>query len=263
MDLSVLFEPARLIFTIPLLISFLLGALALVGMFDFDGADLDLDTDLDTDADLGADLDVDAGFDADVDADVDADLDADLDADADIDADSDASSGGGLLQLLGFGYVPLTLSIVLLCFSFGWTGLLLSTFFGDPVAGVVGGGFATTGVLALPAFVAAAAITAPLSRLFAPLFRDYGKATKTRELVGKTAVLTTGSVTSSFGSASVRVPGRGPVEVSVRTDPTDGDMSDQINYGDRVLIYDHDPERNIYFVAPHTPDDTLSAEASM
>jgi hypothetical protein len=256
MDLSVLFEPAQLIFTIPLLISFMFGGLALVGLFEFDGFDLDMDTDVDTGADIGADVGADMS--ADVSPDMGADggvaTDADLDADVDMgSSETDAGSGGGLLQLLGFGYVPLTLSLVLLCFSFGWTGLLLSSLFGSSVAGVVGGGVAASGVLALPALVAAGIVTAPLSRLFAPLFQDYGKAPQTYELVGKTAVLTTGSVSDTFGSASVRVPGRSPIEVSARVQ--DAADADAIGYGDRVLIYDHDAERNVYYVAPHDSDE--------
>ncbi|PEN13608.1 hypothetical protein CRI94_09885 [Longibacter salinarum] len=238
MDLSILFEPARLIFTIPMLVSFAFGALALVGLFDFDGLDLDLDAD--------ADVDLDAGV----------DIDADVDLDADLDADADAgNSGGSFLQLLGLGYVPITLSIVLLGFTFGWTGHLLTSLFGSSVAATVGSGLATTGVLAVPAVVAAVGITAPLSRLFAPLFRDYGKATQTHELVGKTAVLTTGSVSPSFGSASVRVPGRGPIDISVRVDPSDVEKADALKYGERVLIYDYDSDKGVYFVAPHASED--------
>jgi hypothetical protein len=257
MDLSVLFEPAQLIFTIPLLISFMFGGLALIGLFEFDGFDIDMDTDVDVGPGVGADLgaDADIGTNADTGADGGVATDADVDADVDMDADAeaDAGSGGGLLQLLGFGYVPFTLSLVLLCFSFGWTGLLLSSLFGASVAGVVGGGVAASVVLALPAFLAAGIVTAPLSRFLAPLFQDYGKATKTYELVGKTGVLTTGSVSETFGSASVRVPGRSPIEVSARVQ--DSADAEAIRYGDPVLIYDHDAEKNVYYVTPHDPDD--------
>jgi hypothetical protein len=246
MDLSVLFEPARLIFTIPMLIAFAFGALALVGLFDVEALDLDLDGDADFDADIGADADF--GADVGADADFDADLGADAGADAGMDADAEAgASGGGLLQAIGFGLVPFSLLVVLLCFSFGWTGLLLTSLFGESVAAVVGAGFATTGVLAVPAAVASMLVTAPAARLFAPLFRDYGKAVGARELVGKTAVLNTGSVSDSFGAATVRVKGRGRVEISARADSEDADA---LSYGDRVLIYDYDPERNVYFVAP-------------
>ena len=246
MNLSVLFEPAQLVFTIPLLISFMFGGLALIGLFEFDGFDVDMDTD--ADVDLAADMSADVG----ADMDVDAGIATEADADADVEMDGDAGSGGGLFQLLGFGYVPMTLSLVLLCFSFGWSGLLLSSLFGSSVAGMVGGGMAASGVLAVPALLAAGLVTAPLSRLLAPLFQDYGKATKTYELVGKTAVLTTGSVSTTFGSASVRVSGRSPIEVSARVQ--DSDDADTLTYGDRVLIYDHDAEKNVYYVAPHDPD---------
>jgi len=240
-DLSVLFEPSRLIFTIPMLVAFLFGGLALVGLFDFEGLDLDVDTD----ADVSADVDVD----------FDADVASGVAAESDVEAEVGVEGGGGFLQLLGLGLVPLTLTIVLLGFSFGWTGLLLTSLFGEAVSEVVGGGFSTTSVLAIPAAVAAIGVTAPLSRFFAPLFRDYGKAPRHHELIGKTAVLTTGSVDDTFGSASITMPGRGRIEISARTDPVDDAESAAMGYGDRVLIYDYDAARNVYLVAPHNSTD--------
>jgi hypothetical protein len=47
--------------------------------------------------------------------------------------------------------------------------------------------------------------------------------------------------------------GRGRVEVSVRADDNDNDLD--LNYGDRVLLYDYDPERNFYYVAPLNDND--------
>jgi len=218
MNVTALFEPALLIFTIPLLLAFAFSGLALLGLFDVDGFDLDLD----------------------------------LDADVDLDADADVSGGGGL-QALGLGMIPLSLFLVVFCFSFGWIGLLLVNLLGSVVSSMVGPGLATSLVLAIPAAGAAVLITAPTARLLQPLFRDYGIAAGANELVDTVGVLSTQRVTPTFGSATVRMKGRGRVEVSVRAAEHDNGLD--LDYGDRVLLYDYDPERNFYYVAPLNDND--------
>ncbi len=96
--INTLFEPALLVFTVPVLLALLFWLLALVGMFDFEAFDFDLD------------------FDADVD--VDADLDADM------------TGGAGMLQLLGLGMIPFSLMFTLLLFFFGTSGIALHTLTG-------------------------------------------------------------------------------------------------------------------------------------
>lgn len=223
MDVTALFEPALLIFTIPLLLACAFSGLALLGLFDLDGFDVDLD--------LGTEVD--------------------LDTDMDLDADADAG-GGGVLQTLGLGMIPLSLFLILFCFSFGWVGLLLVSLLGSAVSSMVGTGLTTALVLALPAGAAAVLVTAPTARLLQPLFQDYGIAKGATELVGTVGVLSTQRVTSTFGSATVRMKGRGRVEVSVRADDND---DNDLDYGDRVLLYDYDPERNLYYVAPLNDND--------
>lgn len=230
MDWSLLFEASLLVFTIPMFVAVVVGALGLVGLFDVEALDLDLDLDAD----------------ADVDVDVGADVGADVDGDVDVDADADGG-GSGWMQFLGFGAIPLSLFLVIVCFSFGWIGLLLVSLFGSTVAGVVGAGMATSLMLAAPALVGALALAAPTARLLAPLFRDYGRADRADTLVGSIAVLSTTRVTPSFGSATVTLPDRGPVEVSVRTTNASGD---DLGYGDEVVIFDYDAEHNLYYVAP-------------
>lgn len=210
MNVTALLEPALLVFTFPLLLAFAFGALALLGLFDLGGFDVDLD----------------------------------LEADA---------AGGGVLQTLGLGLIPLSLFLVLFCFSFGWIGLLLVSLAGPAVAAVVGPGIATSLLLAVPAGAAAVLVTAPTARLLQPLFQDYGIAAGANALVGTVGVLSTQRVTPTFGSATVRMKGRGRVEVSVRTAERDGPLD--LSYGDRVLLYDYDSARNLYYVAP--PGDDL------
>lgn len=119
---------------------------------DADG-DADVDVDADADVDVGVDTDVDVDVDADVDADIDADLDADVDMDADADADVDADADGEahvdvhgheeafslanvIAQLFGLGKVPLSISLMTLCYSVGFIGILsnelIAPRFGSP-----------------------------------------------------------------------------------------------------------------------------------
>jgi len=220
MNVTALFEPALLIFTIPLLLAFAFSGFTLLGFFDVDGLDVDLDTDLDTDMDVDTDADV---------------------------------GGSGVLQGLGLGMIPLSLFLVLFCFSFGWIGLLLVSLFGSSVSGMVGTGLAASLTLAVPAGAVAVLVTAPTARLLQPLFQDYGIATGANELVGTVGVLSTQRVTPTFGSATVRMKGRGRVEVSVRIAENDDGLD--LNYGDRVLLYDYESERNFYYVASLNDND--------
>lgn len=244
MNLSALFEPALLLFTLPMLVATAFGALSLVGLLDLEALDLDVD--------LGADLEVDL------------DLGADLDGGADLGADATAGGGeadvdigagsGGLLALFGLGLIPLSLLLVIISFGFGWIGLLLVSLFGSPLAGVLGGSMTASLVLAVPALLGALGVASPLARLLQPLFQDYGRAPEARRLVGTTGTVSTGSISPTFGSVSVVVPGRGRIEISARA--TD-DHASHLTYGDRIVIYDFDSDHNVYYVAPFDEDELL------
>lgn len=257
--LASLFEPALLIYTLPLCVALFFGLMALVGLLDFEA----LDFDLDLDADL--DLDVDADFDFDVGDALEA-KDA-LGAKDALDAKDAVGGGGGMLQALqffGLGLIPFSLLLTVWCFVFGWTGLVLVELAGPMVAEMVGAGLATSLALAPVAFVLGVGVTAPVARLLSPLFRDYGEAQGARTLVGKVAVLKTGQVTPTFGSASVKLDGGARVSVSVRIeDVDDAGGDDAPGYGDEVLIYDYDAERNVYLVEPlpHALRDALADDA--
>lgn len=113
------------------------------------GAGVEADADADVDADLAADMDADADLAADVDADTDLDADAHIDADAGVDGDAhmdahapaDAAGhvvglGGAMAQLFALGKVPVSMSLMLLCYTVGITGWalneLIQTRLGDP-----------------------------------------------------------------------------------------------------------------------------------
>ena len=213
---TLLFEPALLPFTIPLLFALVLWGLAALGLFDFDG------------------------FDADV----------DLDADADLDVEG---AGSGLLQLLGVGAVPLSLVLTLLLFLFGFFGIALHGLLGDALAARSWSRWGMDVLFGPVALVGAVAGTALLARPLGGLFQDHGRAHGASSLVGKIAVLKSGTVSPAFGTAVVRVDGD-LVEVSARSEGTENGLG----YGDRVVIFDYDAEKNLYYVAPFEDDALFS-----
>lgn len=146
-------------------LGFIFTLLQLIGMGHGAGADADADAhaDADVDAHLDADAHMDIPADADMDAHVDVDADAhvdagvethvDVDGDAHLDAHADADTaahtgaganghtigiGGVAAQLLALGKVPLSMSLMLLCYTVGITGWiannLLEPRMGDPTA---------------------------------------------------------------------------------------------------------------------------------
>lgn len=161
-----------------------------------------------------------------------------LDGHHDIDA-------GGMLAGLGFGQVPVTVVISLMTL-FSWVVTLIGTalLLELPLALRIGLGI---GVL-LIALVVAWAITrvfvAPLRKVFEP-----EPFVSRVDLVGRSCLIKTGSVTADFGQAEVSSPGGGTsiVQVRVHEDET-------LRLGDTALIFEYDETREVFFVAAIGPD---------
>jgi hypothetical protein len=105
-------------------------------------------------------------------------------------------------------------------------------------------------------FAASPLVALPLTSLAArPLKRVFTQrpATQRRDLIGKTCVVRTGTVTSSFGEALLEDGGAGLV-VRVRVD-----REVSVVRGDHVLIVDWDSEHESFLVEPM---DELNASAS-
>lgn len=171
-------------------------------------------------------------------------MDVDLDAEAELD-------GGGALHALGLGLIPFSLMLTFLLFVFGFTGIALHTLLVSALDWSAG--TATLAVLPV-ALIAALAVGVVVGRLLHPLFRDHGAATMANDLVGKVATLTSGSVSTTFGAATVRMDGD-RIEIAARTETDTNDLG----YGDRVLLLDYDAAHNLYLVAPFDDEDALPA----
>ncbi len=172
------------------------------------------------------------GDDADLETDLETDLD--MDAEADLDGDGDERS----LDFLGIGKVPMTISLMSLCFLFGSVGWIvqqvLTTFLGPSIA-------------FLFSFVAAVVIaclgTAILNRLIA----KYMPASENHSIrnVGELSGLVATAlyrVTSKGGWASVRDQFGTLHEVRVRL----SSEQDTVPAGSRIVLLEYDEEKNCF-----------------
>lgn len=149
------------------------------------------------------------------------------------DGDVDAS---GLFAKLGFGVVPLTITVSV-TLLIGWVGSLL-------VMQHVTETWAAFVVLAA-ALMVGLGVTRLLVRPLAPVF-EVKEGKSNRDYVGHTCVIDTGRVDDAFGQATVEDGGTVLV-ISVRCD-----RSDQLARGDKALIIDFDDTRQAYLVEPIT-----------
>lgn len=202
--IEMLFEPAVLLFTAPVLVALAFWLLTVVGLLD-----LDL-------------------------------LDADVDVEADVDA---GAAGGGLPGAIGLGLVPVSLLLTLLLFFFGWTGIVLHGTLGEVLTGLGWAGWVQNLLFVPVALGAGTACVAGAARLLHPFFQDYGRVQGAYEVIGKIAVVKSGTVTPGFGAATVRTDS-GPVEIAARTDAG----AAELRYGEQALVVDYDADANTYLV---------------
>lgn len=152
--------------------------------------------------------------------------------------DFDVEGGGGffspLLQWLGIGSVPVMIVISVFAFLAWAFSLIANAVFhpGDDLIILLALIFTN----ALISFFLAGLLTRPLSGLFKPeehhkIMYSIGKATTSR-------------ITSEFGQVEIPVRGA-PILINAR-------VKDDavINKGDKVIVYDKDEDKGIYFVEP-------------
>jgi len=174
------------------------------------------------------------------------DLDFSGDADIDVDSDIDASVGGltGLLLTFGLTGVPFTLVIsivILVC----W---LISFYLQFYMLTWLPSGwlYYVMGTLSnLVVFVISLPITAIFIRPLKGMFNSV-ETTQSNSLVGKDAVIATGTVSTTFGQARVFNEGA-ELLLDVRCDP-----EHTLKMGDKVLVIEYSQEQHTYIVAPYS-----------
>jgi hypothetical protein len=179
-------------------------------------------------------------------ADAASDFGGDAGGDGDIgdgsDGDSNETSAvGALINALHLRSVPAT-TILSLIITFSWLvcaiGMqIVSRDLPRSTASLFGWlVFAVSPVLALP-------ITAIAARPLAKVFK-HKQATQRSDLIGKTCVIRTGTVTATFGEALLEDGGAGLV-VRVRVD-----RELPVKRGDQMLIVDYDSQHESFLVEP-------------
>jgi len=166
---------------------------------------------------------------------------------------SEGSAVSALIHALHLRSVPATV-VFSLIITFSW---LVCTVFmqlvsrGIPTASQTALGWlvlAGSPILALPLTSLSAR---PLAKVFAQR-----RATSHSDLIGKTCVVRTGTVTSTFGEASLEDGGAGLV-LRVRVD-----RELPVKRGDQMLIVEWDRERESFLVEPLSELDEIAASAT-
>lgn len=210
----------NVLFLAPLLLVFLFAILQLVGVglegLDIGGSDVDLD------------------------------IDAGIDVDSDVDVDVDVTGGGpgiitSALGFLNVGKVPLMIILMTWFASWGVVGLICNRIIGDRTIQAV------PPLVAIPvsvAFILSIISTKYFAAILARIFPESERGTTDRDLIGSSARVISGRVTSTFGRAIVQAPDGYRLTVSCRI--KEGDEIPV--HGDEVLLTDYDPIARIFEV---------------
>lgn len=162
------------------------------------------------------------------------------------DSDGDASEGSpvaALINALHLRSVPATV-IFSLIITFSWLVCTIAMQLVSRAAPA--GSHALLGWLVLAgAPILALPLTSFSARPLAKVFA-HRSATSHSDLIGKTCVVRTGTVTSTFGEASLEDGGAGLV-LRVRID---GEPKASVKRGDQMLIVEWDRERESFLVEP-------------
>jgi hypothetical protein len=235
----------NLVFLVPFSLALLYLGLYVVSGVTFGDADADADVDAD------AHVDVDADADVDVDADAAADVDADADADADADGDHDGHHGGahhgrssamGALAWVGVGRVPLSLVLMVLLLTWGFTGFVANQFLRTRLPRTWMIPLVSLPLAALGAASSTRLLTRAMSRLM-PTEETYAR--RRSELLGEVGEAIY-AIDERFGMAAVRDDRGNLFQVPCRVEPG----RPPVAKGSKVLLVSYDANGNIYHVMP-------------
>jgi hypothetical protein len=167
---------------------------------------------------------------------------ADLDL---FDADVDADGTGGMVGTLGLGGVPLMIALSMWV-TLSWLLAMIGTIVLRAV-GPTGGvgvllGFAVLIVALLGGLLMARFVVVPIRRALPSAVEP------TRgDFVGRICVIRTGRVSETFGQAEITSDDGSSAVIQVRR-PADSSDERQLRAGSAALIFDYDPEKEIFWV---------------
>jgi len=177
---------------------------------------------------------------------VDLDFSGDVDIDIDVDADADVSVDGltGLLLTFGLTGVPFTLVIsivALVCWLISfYLQFYILTWLPEGILYYVLGAASDIAI-----FFISLPITAVIIRPLKGMFKSVEAATS-NDLVGKDAIIVTGTVSETFGQARLFNNGA-EMLLDVRCDP-----EHSMSSGDKVLVIEYQKDNHAYIVAPYS-----------
>lgn len=175
----------------------------------------------------------------------DLDLDLDMDIDSDIEIDTDVSVGGLTGFMLTFGFVGVPFSLVFsILILMGWLiSFYLQLYFLDWLP--EGWLYYLVGTLSsIIVFMLAIPITSILIRPLKGIFKS-AETTLSNNLVGKEAIISTKTISETFGQARLFNEGA-EIILDVRCAP-----EHILKKGDKVLVLQYHKENHIYLVAPY------------
>jgi hypothetical protein len=155
--------------------------------------------------------------------------------------DGSAEHGSSFLEVLGFGGVPVTVSVSFVVFL-SW---LLSLGFARPAKEALGAlpGALVSGGLAALCLVVGLVLAGLAVRPLRPMFAVH-QAPRRAALLGRVCVISSGSVNGKFGHATFEDGGAGLLLHVVC------DKDNQLKRGEKALILGYDAAREAYEVEP-------------
>ena len=235
MTLQLLLSWWNLIYLVPLILALVYLVIYMVSGVSFGDADASPHIEMDADADVDADTDA----------------DADHDASAEHDAEHEAPNTGStfaMLSLLGVGKAPLSILVMMFLMIWSITGMIVNR-----VVYGLSESVSPTLIISIPAAAVAAVLgTGLLARLIARVFPSTETYIRRKSslvgLVGEAVY----DMTTGFGMVQVRDESGDLHELPCETR---GDAKKPaIQKGQRVVLYDYDEEKGVFYVTPFEPE---------
>jgi membrane protein implicated in regulation of membrane protease activity len=249
MTLQLLLSWWNLIYLVPLALALIYLVIYMATGMSFGDGDADVHMDVEADADADADVDADADADTDADADADHDLAGEHEAGHEPQHETSTSGGFSLLTLLGVGRAPI--SVLLMVFLLIWsvTGIIANRIIYGLSESVP-----PTVIISVPlAMLLSLFGTAGLARLIGrsmPNSETYVR--RKSSLVGLLGEAVY-DMTTGFGTVQVRDESGDLHELPCETQG-EANSKKMIHKGQRVVLYDYNEEKGVFYVTPFEPE---------
>ncbi len=208
--LQAAFLPINVVFTVLLLLVVLYWLLIILGLFDNDIFEIDLDSD--------------------VDIDIDADVDADFDG---------AGPLRAMLEFFYIGEVPVMIIVSILIMSM-WAFSMIVNHYANPAGSMLVAMPILAGNL-LFSILICKVITMPLRKVFGVFNKD---SNASRKVMGRICTVVTTEISDNLGQAEMSSKGA-PILLNVMAQ-----QGCVFHKGDEAVVVENDKEKGVYIIAP-------------